>query len=468
MKSWWQRRTVKLRLALWYAAATAAVLIVFAAFFYELIEHRLSAEIERQLRIDFDLIEAQLEPDAEGNLRWLLRGSHGDEGYARLSAWFEVWSEDGQLLLRHWPVPDAQIHRPLPPPTTTTLLFSEVELEPGLRVRLMERPTRIHERGVILRIFRDESEMRHTLRETVEIFALGLPLAVLLASLGGYFIARQSIAPVAAMAAQARRITSESLAQRLPVPNPHDELGRLAGVFNETLARLQASFEELKRFTADASHELRSPLTALRTVGEVGLREACTEDDLRDTIGSMLEEAQRLGDLIDALLTLARMESGKQELKREPLLVAELLADVQSHLGILAMEKEQTLRVTTEPDLLVSADRMFLRQALVNIVHNAIRYSPDYSRIDLAARRRDSEVVIEITDQGPGIAPEHRAKIFERFFRADKARSRADGAAGLGLAIAKWSVESQDGRIEVESESGQGSTFRVVLPAASV
>jgi heavy metal sensor kinase len=467
MKNWWQRQTVKLRLALWYAAATAAVLIVFAVFFYELIEHRLSTEIERQLRIDFDLIEAQLESDAEGNLHWLLRGSHGDEGYARLSAWFEVWSEDGQLLLRHWPVPGAQIHRPLPAPTTTTLLFSEVELEPGLHVRLMERPARIHERGVILRIFRDETEMRRTLRETVEIFALGLPLAVLLASLGGYFIARQSIAPVAAMAAQARRITSESLAQRLPVPNPHDELGRLAGVFNETLARLQASFEELKRFTADASHELRSPLTALRTVGEVGLREACTEDDLRDTIGSMLEEAQRLGDLIDALLTLARMESGKQELKREPLLVAELLADVQSHLGILAVEKNQTLRVTAEPDLHVSADWVFLRQALVNIVHNAIRYSPDHSCIDLAARRRHSEVVIEITDEGPGIAPEHRAKIFERFFRADKARSRADGAAGLGLAIAKWSVESHAGRIEVESESGQGSTFRVVLPAAS-
>jgi heavy metal sensor kinase len=468
MKSWWQRRTMKLRLALWYAAATAAVLIVFAAFFYELIEHRLAAEIERQLRIDFDLIEAQLEPDADGNLHWLLRGSHGDEGYARLSAWFEVWSENGQLLLRHWPVPDAQIHRALPAPTTTTLQFSAVELEPGLYVHLMERPARIHERGVMLRVFRDETEMRHTMRETVEIFALGLPLAVLLASLGGYFIARQSLAPVAAMAAQARRVTSESLAQRLPVPNPHDELGRLASVFNETLARLQASFDELKRFTADASHELRSPLTALRTVGEVGLREASTEDDLRETIGSMLEEAQRLSDLIDALLTLARMESGKQELKREPLLVAELLADVQSHLGILATEKEQTLRVTAEPDLLVSADRMLLRQALVNVVHNAIRYSPNKTRIDLAARRRDVYAVIEITDQGPGIAPENQMKIFERFFRADKARSRADGAAGLGLAIAKWSVESHDGRIEVESESGQGSTFRVVLPAASV
>src|SRR4030095_9528176 len=252
-------------------------------------------------------------------------------------------------------------------------------------------------------------------------------------------------------------IIKKALVNLPPGPNPHDELGRLASVFNETLARLPASFEELKRFTADASHELRSPLTALRTVGEVGLHEARTEDDLRDTIGSMLEEAQRLSDLIDALLTLARMESGKQELKREPLLVAELLAEVQSHLGILATEKHQTLRVTAEPDLLASADRMFLGQALVNVVHNAIRYSPDNTRIDLAARRRDSDVVIEITDQGPGIAPEHRGKIFERFFRADKARSRADGAAGLGLAIAKWSVESQDGRIEVESESGQGS-----------
>src|SRR5687768_13921825 len=189
MKKWWLRRTVKLRLALWYAAATAAVLIAFAVFFYELIEHRLSAEIERQLRIDFDLIEAQLEPDAQGQIRWPLRGSHGDEGYARLSAWFEVWSENGELLLRHWPVPDAKIHKTLPAPNTTTLQFSSVELEPGLHVRLMERPARVHERGVMLRIFRDETEMRRTLRETLEVFMIGMPLAILIASVGGYLIA---------------------------------------------------------------------------------------------------------------------------------------------------------------------------------------------------------------------------------------------------------------------------------------
>jgi heavy metal sensor kinase len=364
-------------------------------------------------------------------------------------------------------VTDAQIHRPLPAPTTTTLQFSEVELEPGLHVRLMERPARIHDRGVILRVFRDETEMRHTLRETEEIFGLGLPLAVLLASLGGYLIARQSLAPVAAMAAQARRITSESLARRLPVPNPHDELGLLANVFNETLARLQSSFDELKRFTADASHELRSPLAALRAVGEVGLCEARTEDDLRDTIGSMLEEAQELTDLIDALLTLARMESGKLELRPEPLAVADLLADVQSHLGILATEKEQALQIAVAPDVRVCADRILLRQALINVVHNAIRYSPERSHIHLSAQRRNSNVVIEIADEGPGIAPEHQARIFERFFRVDKARSRADGAAGLGLAIAKWSIQSQHGRIELESDLGHGSTFRIVLPVVS-
>jgi heavy metal sensor kinase len=297
----------------------------------------------------------------------------------------------------------------------------------------------------------------------LEVFMIGMPLAILLASVGGYLIAGQSLAPVAAMAAQARRITSESLGQRLPVPNPDDELGSLAGVFNETLARLESSFDELKRFTADASHELRSPLTALQTVGEVGLREARSAEELRETIGSMLEEAHRLGDLIDALLTLARMESGKVELKREPVDSAEMLSDVQSHLEILASEKRQTLHVNALPGVAVLADRVLLRQALVNIVHNAIRYSPEDTRIDMRATRRDGEVVIEVADQGPGIAPEHRRKIFERFFRGDKARSRNDGGAGLGLAIAKWSIESQQGRIEVASAPDRGSIFRIVF-----
>lgn len=464
MSSWWKRQTLKLRLTLWYAAATAVVLGVFAWVAYEVVEHRLSAELDRQLRIDFDLVEAQLDVDATGKIRWLVQGAHGDEGFARLSAWFEVWSEDKQLLFRHWPVREADIKNPLPAPLGSSLRFQTIELEEGLHVRVMERPARIHERGVVVRVLRDESDMRRTLREIVEVFLLAAPLAVLLASLVGYFVARRSLMPVAAMAGQARQITSESLGERLPVRNPHDELGQLATVFNQTLQRLENSFAELKRFTADASHELRTPLTALRTVGEVALRQGDNPAALRETIGSMLEEAQRLNDLIESLLTLARMESGKVSIQPESVRLAEIAADVRDSLNVLATEKHQALEVAGDDSVTVTADRLLLRQALVNIVHNAVRYSPPQTRITIRTLRRDGLACIEVTDQGPGIASEHLPKIFERFYRVDTARSRDAGGHGLGLAIAKWSVERQGGRIEVESAVGKGSTFRLLLP----
>src|SRR3989449_10752495 len=182
MSSWWKRRSLKLRLTLWYAAATAVVLAVFAWVAYEIVEHRLGAELDRQLRIDFDLIEAQLDMDAIGKVRWLVQGAHGDEGFARLSAWFEVWSEDKQLLFRHWPVREADIKKSLPAPLESSLRFYTVELEGDLHVRLMERPARVHERGVIVRVFRDASDMRHTLREIVAAFVLAMPLAACLTS----------------------------------------------------------------------------------------------------------------------------------------------------------------------------------------------------------------------------------------------------------------------------------------------
>lgn len=464
MNSWWKRQTLKLRLTLWYAAATAAVLGVFAWTVFEVVEHRLAAELDRQLRIDFDLVEAQLDTDASGQIRWLVQGAHGDEGFARLSAWFEVWSEDKQLLFRHWPVPESKIKSPLPAPLASTLTFQTIELEEGLHVRVMERPARLHERGVIVRQMRDETEMRRTLRQMVEVFLFALPLAALLASLVGYWVARRSLQPVAAMAERARTITSESLSDRLPNPNPHDELGQLAGVFNDTLQRLENSFAELKRFTADASHELRTPLTALRTVGEVALRQGGNPAALRETIGSMLEEAQRLNDLIESLLTLARMESGKVSIAPESVRLAELAADVRDSLNVLAAEKQQTLEVAGDDDVTATADRVLLRQALVNIVHNAVRYSPPQTRITIRTVRHAGLACIEIADQGPGIASEHLPKIFERFYRVDTARSRDAGGHGLGLAIAKWSVERQGGRIEVESAVGKGSTFRLLLP----
>jgi heavy metal sensor kinase len=303
--------------------------------------------------------------------------------------------------------------------------------------------------------------MRQTLKQIVEVFALMLPFAVALASLGGYLLARRSMAPVSAMAAQARRITSESLEARLPNPNPHDEIGQLATVINDTLSRLDNSFRELRRFTADASHELRTPLTALRAVGEVGLR----RDDpaaLREALQSVLEEAQRLTELTEALLTLARTESGPIPVQVERLSLADVARQATQTLAILAIDKEQVLDVE-DTNVTALADRKLLRQALLNIVHNAIRYSPAKARIALRIHKSEREAILEVIDQGPGIGIEHRAKVFERFFRIDSGRARSEGGYGLGLAIAKASVERCGGRIEVESEMGRGSTFRIRL-----
>jgi heavy metal sensor kinase len=464
VRSWWLSRSFKVRLTLWYAAVMCLVLASFAFAVYEIVEHRLAAELDRQLRIDFDWVEAQLDMDADGNVRWLVRGAHGDEGFARLAAWFEVWSEEGQLLFRHWPVSETQIKRGLPAPLTAALRFHDVEIEDELHVRLMERPARLQGRGVIVRLFRDQSSMRQTLRQIVEVFVLALPFAVLLASLGGYLLARRSLGPVAAMAAQAKQITSESLEARLPNPNPADEFGQLATVINETLQRLEGSFTELKRFTADASHELRTPLTALRTVGEVALRQEGDVTDLREAIGSMLEEAQRLNELIESLLELARMQSSGTVMNLQAVNIGELFAEVRESLAVLAAEKQQLLEFGAAADISVAADRVLLRQVLLNIVHNAIRYSPRSSRIEVRAKQSEAEIAIEVSDDGPGIPAEHHHKIFDRFYRIDKARSRAAGGHGLGLAIAMSSVERQHGTIELQSEPGAGSVFRIRFP----
>ncbi|HEX4696602.1 MAG TPA: ATP-binding protein [Candidatus Udaeobacter sp.] len=433
----------------------------FAWFVYEVIEHRLGAEIDRQLRSDFDLVEAQVDLDAEEGARWNARGPHDDEASPPILAWFEIWSENGELLLRHWPASDESISNPLPAPRAATLKLSTVKFEHGQLVRVMEGPGRVEGRSVLIRVFRDQAEMRRTLAEIVRVSTLGFPLAVTLAAIGGYLIATRSLRPLDAMARQARRISSESLSKRLPNPNPNDELGRLASVFNETLARLEASFAELQRFTADASHELRSPLTALRAVGEVALRDGDEAAALRETIGSMLEEAQRLTDLVDALLTLARMDATKVDTGREEVNIAALLEEVRDQFEILANEKRQTIAVTSDHDVTVQADRTLLHLALVNLVHNAIQHGPADSRIAMTAVRNGRRIDISVKDNGPGIPREYHEKIFERFFRLDKARSRAHGGAGLGLAIAKQAVARNGGRIILEDNAVGGSVFRI-------
>jgi heavy metal sensor kinase len=248
------------------------------------------------------------------------------------------------------------------------------------------------------------------------------------------------------------------------VENPADELGHLASVFNETFGRLQASFEQLRRFTADASHEMRTPLTALRAVGEVGLQESRSGEDYREIIGSMLEEADRLNQLVETLLTLARADGGHVRLNRERVDLGDLAREVADHLGALAEDRQQAITVKSSGPVLAEVDRVVLRQAAINLLDNAIKYSPAGGTIRLVADARPGEAILGVQDSGPGIAPEHVAHIFERFYRIDKGRSRDAGGVGLGLSIARWAVEVHGGHIEVESPATGGSVFRIVLP----
>jgi signal transduction histidine kinase len=252
----------------------------------------------------------------------------------------------------------------------------------------------------------------------------------------------------------------------LSVPNPHDEIGRLAAVINDTFARLESSFDQLRRFTADASHELRTPLSVIRGIGESGLGETRSPAEYKEAIGSMLEEVDRLTTLVDTLLRLSYGDAGTVRLSCASIDLGQLTREVASSLGILAEERRQHLQCDLADRVHVSADRLVLREAITNVVDNAIKYSPHASTVEIRVGAAGNRARLTVADKGPGIAVEHRERIFDRFFRLDEARSRDNGGAGLGLAIARWAVEVNGGKISVEAGASGGSVFIIELPAA--
>ena len=309
----------------------------------------------------------------------------------------------------------------------------------------------------------DEQRLQAQLREILVVMALGLPPIVALAGLGGYVLARRALAPIDRLASEAHRITADRLHERLSVPNPSDEIGRLAAVINETLARLESSFDQLRRFTADASHELRTPLSVIRGIGEIGLGQTRTPAEYKEAMGSMLEEVDRLTRLVDTLLRLSSGDAGTIRLSREWVDLGELTRDIVSSLGILAEERNQRVRLDVGEHVRVTADRLVLREAITNVIDNAIKYGPVGSAIDVRVRRDGEDGVVSVADQGGGIPAAHRERIFDRFYRIDEGRSRASGGTGLGLAIAKWAVEVNGGRISVDGTQ-PGAVFQIRLP----
>jgi heavy metal sensor kinase len=310
-----------------------------------------------------------------------------------------------------------------------------------------------------------EARVDQQLWEIGVVLVLGLPLVVLLAAGGGYVLARRALAPIDRLASNTRRITAARLHERLSVPNPDDEIGRLAAAINETLARLEGSFTQLRRFTADASHELRTPLAVIRGIGEVGLGAPRTSEEYQEVVGSMLEEVDRLASLVDTLLRLSHADTGSLALAPAAVDLHEVAREMVASLGILADDRHQRIAVVGTAPVMATVDRVVLREALINVLDNAIKYGPPRSSIEVRIAAVDGRAIMTIRDEGPGIPPEHRERIFDRFFRVDDARSRAAGGSGLGLAIAKWAVEVNGGYIRVDDTVGLGTTIRIDLPA---
>ncbi|HET6201541.1 MAG TPA: ATP-binding protein [Planctomycetota bacterium] len=445
MRFQWRPRSIRFRLALWYTGGLAALLLLYAGFVLAFLHHALSTEVDQQLREDYEdaeqIAEDALERTPDGGVRWGPRPHHEDD--AEVSGRrIEVVDASGNLLYRS----------------------SSQQRTADEPIRVLSRSYSVAGVPVMIRVARSEARLRHEVGELLLVFCLAFPLAVGLAGVGGYALARRALAPVGAMTERARTITAERLSERLPIDDAGDELGQLATVFNDTFARLERSFGELRRFTADASHELRTPLTAIRTVGEVGLREPRAPGAYREVIGSMLEDVDRMTRLVDSLLTLARADAGEVRLAFEPTDLSELAREVTGQLGVLAEERRQTLLVEAPGRVDATVDRLVLRQALINLVDNAIKYSPLGTRIRVRIGEGPAGPTMEVTNEGPGIPPEHRDRVFDRFYRVDTGRSRELGGTGLGLSIARWAVEAHGGRIELESEPGRGSTFRIVMP----
>jgi heavy metal sensor kinase len=303
------------------------------------------------------------------------------------------------------------------------------------------------------------------LRRLRRDFFAGGPLIVLFASLGGYFLARKSLAPIALMNQQTQRITAENLSAQLDVTNPRDEVGRLAITINALLARIDAAFQEQKRFIADASHELRTPIAVLRGETEVALEQERATAEYKESLELIKDEAERLSRIVENLFLLARQPIDAPSLVKEPVYLNEVVADCARAAQVLATQKGLRLKVQSSlPEVSMNGDDEMLKRMLLNLLDNAVKYTPAGGEISVALRSQNGNAIIIVSDTGIGIPSEDQPRIFDRFYRVDKARSRALGGAGLGLSIARWIVEGHGGSLSVSSSVGRGSTFTVDLP----
>jgi heavy metal sensor kinase len=461
---------IRTRLTVWYIAIFSMVMLLYVCGacmvqYWQLTDQLFHEEVE-----DMETVEGLLYFSPDGRLELNESYHSRPENKLLIDRLMEVRDPRGIVLFRSGQLKGMDLGGP-PRPGEFTDGHSNwrLRLSDGRHVLGVSHRHPIDGTMLLFRIAYSTDPLRLRVVTLFGLLMLVLPLALILAGVAGYHFAGKTLNPLKAMACRTEQITAQRLNSRIPVENSEDEFGQMARVLNELLQRLEESFSQLQRFTSDVSHELRTPLTSMRSVGEVGLQRGHTREEYRDIIGSMLEEVARLTAMIDTLLTIAHADAGATRLDRTVFPIMDLVEESVSIVGVLAEDKGQGLLVTGDTRIWVSADRGFLRMAVINLLDNAVKYSPSGSTIRVVVEPctltgHHGGVRLAIQDEGPGIPPDASQRVFDRFYRLDEGRARDAGGAGLGLAIAKWSVEAHGGDITVISMPGAGATFAIQLP----
>jgi two-component system, OmpR family, sensor kinase len=461
---------LRLRLTLWYGSALAIVLVIFSIVLYAITARNLRNSVDQSLEETATTAVRSLEDrgflpliDEEALL------SQFPE-LARIDKFFQIFSPSGTITIRS---PNIKQHEvPLSRAALETTvkgqtIFESAKYPNEPPLRLISVP--IIYRGTLLYIVQVGTSMESiedTLRRFLVLLTIAVPIALAVSLAGGWFLAGRALRPVDAITLAAQRIAAGDLSQRLTMSRAPDEIGRLAGTFNDMIGRLDASFRQIRQFTSDASHELRTPLTVMKGETELVLRRPRPLEDYQSVLDSNLEEIDRMTHIVDELLFLSRADMGEVKMESLPIALESLVEDIHRQATLLGQDRNVEVVLGTIMPAVVQGDELRLRELLLNLVENAVKYSHPGGKVEIALVRDPHQARLSVTDHGIGIPPQDHQRIFNRFFRTDEARAHTKKGTGLGLAICAWIAESHKGRVEVRSEPGQGATFTVILPLA--
>jgi heavy metal sensor kinase len=462
-------RSIRFRLTAWYSTVLALALAVFGVFTWFAVREIL-----------FHAVDDTLIDRAEGVRRFMenqigalsveeIRDEFKEHSVVGPGGdLFQVCDGAGVWLYRSAALENDGVLIPLPADVPAKGLVEDRQVA-GTGLRFFSRNVTVLGKPYTIQVAAPMHELVQVLTGFKWTLLFLVPVVFLAATAGGWWMSRRALQPVDQVTATARSIGEQSLGKRLPVPNTADELQRLSETLNQMLDRIEGAFRRVTQFTADASHELRTPVALIRTTSEIALRKHRSDAEYREALEEVHAESVRTTALIENLLTLARADAGKQILDRTPVDLGSLLLEVSGQSEKLARQKGIKLACQTPEEIApIQGDPGTLRRLFFILLDNAVKYTPPGGWIQVGINENPSNVTVDVRDSGVGISQHDLPHIFERFYRADKSRNRDSGGAGLGLSLAKWIVEAHGGFMEVESIVDTGSTFRVSLPKVRV